>query len=126
MEMGHDCVFGSRFCPGGQLRSASIWQYVMSRGGTVLTNLLIGTRLHDMTSGFQLFRKAALQRILATSLRSRGPFFQTEMKVRARKMNIVEVPICYTATPSAIDVSSAFDALKVLLTLFGRRLTGCL
>jgi dolichol-phosphate mannosyltransferase len=126
MEMGHDCVFGSRFCPGGQLRNASTLQYVMSRGGTLLTNLLIGTRLHDMTSGFQLFRRAALQRILTTNLRSRGPFFQTEMKIRARKMKIVEIPICYTATPSTTSIGAAFDALKVLLMLSGLRLIGLL
>src|SRR5262249_1818511 len=97
-----DCIFGSRFCKGGQMLGGSWRRYLVSRGGSAVTNLLIGTRLSDMTSGFQMFRRDALARILSIGLRSRGPFFQTEMKVYARVANIVEIPITYRPTESAV------------------------
>ena len=84
-----DCVFGSRFCPGGRISNSSFKRLLLSRGGTIFTNLLLGTRLKDMTSGYQLFQRHALEQVLAHGLASRGHFFQTEMKVRSRKMRVV-------------------------------------
>ena len=124
MENGYDCAFGSRFCAGGEMVSPSWKRYVASRGGTILTNLLIGTRLHDMTSGFQIFRREALHRILAGGLRSRGPFFQTEMKVYARGMKVFEIPIRYRPTSNSHHERAFADAFTVLFRLFGDRLRG--
>lgn len=122
MMQGFDCVFGSRFCPGGKMIDASWKRSLASRGGTILTNALIGTRLNDMTSGFQMFRREALESILRDELRSRGPFFQTEMKIRARNMRVVEVPITYRTTERSIANAVLFEALGILLCLFGDRL----
>ena len=55
MAQGYDCVFGTRFGRGGHFEESSIRRRLISRGGTVLTNLLLGTRLSDMTSGYELF-----------------------------------------------------------------------
>jgi len=96
----------------------------VSKGGTLLTNALIGTRLKDMTSGFQMFRHSALAAILDNGLKSRGPFFQTEMKIYARNLKICEVPITYAAPPRGVRQGSISDALSVLLTLFIDRVRG--
>ena len=50
MQRGYDCVFGSRFMAGGSIRRSSWKRYYISRGGTILTNLMMGTSLSDMTS----------------------------------------------------------------------------
>src|SRR3954471_15682097 len=78
MLEGYDCVFGSRFCPGGRITDSSFKRRVISRGGTLLANLLLGTKLKDMTSGFELFSRKALQYVLERGIHSRGHFFQTE------------------------------------------------
>src|SRR5918911_4192473 len=52
MLEGYDCVFGSRFCKGGSVKDSSTKREIISRGGTFLANLLLGTQLKDMTSGF--------------------------------------------------------------------------
>src|SRR5689334_10020157 len=72
MVQGFDCVFGSRFMPGGKITSSSLSRKAVSWGGTILTNALIGTRLTDMTSGFEMFRCDVLQRILDTGIHSRA------------------------------------------------------
>jgi len=50
MEQGMDCVFGSRSL--GCFEDSSMKRRFVSWGGTVLANLLLGTRQTDMTSGF--------------------------------------------------------------------------
>src|SRR5215207_4140913 len=35
MSEGHDCVFGSRFCPGGRISDSSLKREAISRGGTL-------------------------------------------------------------------------------------------
>ncbi|MGA9068872.1 MAG: glycosyltransferase, partial [Terracidiphilus sp.] len=53
MDQGLDCVFGSRFI--GRFEKSSFKRHFVSWGGTLLANLLLGTRQTDMTSGFELF-----------------------------------------------------------------------
>ncbi len=124
MDGGYDCIFGSRFVPGGSMTDSPWHRRLVSRGGTVLANLLLGTRLHDMTSGFELFSRSALSEILDRGIRSRAHFFQTEIKYHARRMRIVEVPIRYSATSPPVGLGSMGDALRHLLRLVWLRWTG--
>ncbi len=124
MQEGYDCVFGSRFVEGGSIKDSSRKRYWISWGGTLLTNLLLGTRLHDMTSGFQLFTRNALQMIVDRGIQSRGPFFQTEMKTYARRLRITEAPIHYRAASHNVGGKQIKDAFKNLWRLFGMRLAG--
>jgi dolichol-phosphate mannosyltransferase len=117
MDQRYDCVFGSRFMPGGSMTETPWHRRVISRGGTMLANLLLGTRFHDMTSGFELFSRAALIEILEHGIHSQAHFFQTEIKYHARKMRIVEVPITYTASAPAVKLGSLGDAFKNLFRL---------
>jgi dolichol-phosphate mannosyltransferase len=126
MRQGYDCVFGSRFCPGGSFANHSSARYWISFGGTLVTNLLLGTKLTDMTSGFQLFTREALEIILRRGIRSRGPFFQTEMKAHCRDLNVVEVPIRYRTPTHVVGSAALGDAFVNLWRLFRARLTGSL
>lgn len=125
MATGYDCVFGSRFTEGAA-NFGTPWRRSISRGGTILTNLLLGTRLTDMTGGFELFSREALQHVLRRGLHARGPFFQTEIKVHCRDLKIVEVPIHYDSSSHHVGGSAIGEALTQLAGLFGRRLAGAL
>lgn len=121
---GYDCVFGSRFIEGGDMRENSLKRRILSKGGTILSNLVLHTRLHDMTSGFQLFSRAALQAILDRGIRSRGPFFQTEMKAYCQRLRVVEVPISYRGANHSIGKAALQDSLLGLWRLYQLRLQG--
>ncbi|MGA2144604.1 MAG: glycosyltransferase [Bryobacteraceae bacterium] len=123
---GYDCVFGSRFMKGGSMRETSWMRYVVSRGGTLLTNFLIGTKMRDMTSGFELFSRAALEMVLRRGIQSRAHFFQTEIKVYCRDLRIVEVPICYRNPSSRVGSSALMDSFRQLWRLYLLRRTGAL
>jgi dolichol-phosphate mannosyltransferase len=124
MLRGYDCVFGSRFCKGGEFSERPLSRYIISRGGSILTNLLLGTKLKDMTSGFEMFTSGALRKVLDKGIRSRGHFFQTEIKTYCRDMRIAEVPIHYRAPSQNVTMAIIIDALKNLLRLFGKHLAG--
>jgi dolichol-phosphate mannosyltransferase len=121
---GYDCVFGSRFIRGGDMRENSLKRRVLSKGGTLVSNLVLQTRLHDMTSGFQLFSRTALQNILDRGIRSRGPFFQTEMKAYCQRLRTVEVPISYRGASHPIGQAALLDSLVGLWHLYQLRLQG--
>lgn len=124
MEQGYDCVFGSRFMPGGSMGDSPLKRRIISKGGTLAANLLLGTRLKDMTSGFELFARRALVRVLEIGIQSRGHFFQTEIKTHCRKMNYAEVPIRYTAPSAGVNSSVLRDAARHLFRLFFLRIQG--
>ncbi len=124
MDEGYDCVFGSRFYPGGSLKDSSLGHRIVSYGGTCLTNLFLGTNLHDMTSGLQLFSRKALKMILRRGIRARGPFFQTEMKTYCRRLHVAEVPIQYSSASHRVGRRAISDAMRNLDRLFGLRLLG--
>lgn len=117
MAQGYDCVFGSRFMKGSRLSDASVKRYCISRGGTLLTNLLVGTRQTDMTSGFELFSRKALEMVLAKGIESRAHFFQTEIKVHCQQLRVIEVPIHYRAPSPRLKAAAIGDAFKHLWRL---------
>jgi len=124
MTEGYDCVFGSRFCKGGKFTEAPLSRYFISYTGSILTNLLLGTKLKDMTSGFEMFTSDALRKVLDKGIQSRGHFFQTEIKAYCRNMRIIEVPIHYRAPSQNVNSTVILDAFSNLFRLFRKRLTG--
>lgn len=124
MAQGPDCVFGSRFMPGGRMTDGSFKRYVVSRGGTILSNLMLGTRLSDMTSGFELFSRSTLEQVLQRGIHSRAHFFQTEIKTYCRNLSLAEVPIHYNAPSPRLGSSALKDSFRQLWRLFRMRLRG--
>jgi dolichol-phosphate mannosyltransferase len=123
MAEGRDCVFGTRFQEGGQNHATRRRRFI-SRAGTLLANRLLGTTLTDMTSGFQLFRRSALEAALAKGIRSKGPFFQTEIKAYCRNLWFAEVPITYDAGSHGVGPRAIGESLINLGRLFRRRWSG--
>ena len=120
---GYDCVFGTRFDKGGRIYDSSLKRRIVSRGGTFLANLLLRTRLTDMTSGFEMFSRPALQAVLDRGIASRAHFFQTEIKFHCSDFNIVEVPIRYRAASPRLSTSSLTEAFSQLWRLYRSRKT---
>jgi len=123
MELNYDCVFGSRFIKGGGYKDAPFLRYILSKWGSLLVNLIMRTKLRDMTSGFELFKKKVLFQLLQDNfIQSKNTFFQTEIRFYCHKYNIVEVPITYS-NPSLKNTKTAmYDALKNLYFLYKKNI----
>lgn len=123
---GWDCIFGSRFHPGASIQNVPLKRRALSLGGTWLANAILGTRLTDMTSGYQLFQRQVLAQILSLGIGSKGPFLQTEVKARCRNLRVCEVPISYASPSFNIRPQVLADALVRLSELFVERVRGTL
>ena len=117
LEDGYDCVWGSRFIQGGSMREQPLYRRVLSQGGTYLSNLVLGTKLKDMTSGFEGFQRQILEKMNLDAFLSRGHMYQTEMRYYCRGFHTVEVPIHYVGSASSLKGSSVLEALKILFML---------
>lgn len=121
---GYECAFGSRFIKGGSMSESPLERRLLSSTGTLLANLLLGTGLKDMTSGYEGFRKHLVEAVLSYPLRSTGHFYQTEIRYLLRNRKWVEVPIHYRAPSKRVSRASIKNAWRTLLYYFVLRLKG--
>lgn len=119
----YDCVFGSRFMGGGGYVGGRAQRKAISKVGSTLARMVLGPTPRDMTSGYQLFSRAAAERFLARGIRSRGHFFQTEMKAACLGLDWAETPIRYTNPSSRVGATILADAMVNLARLAWRRAT---
>ena len=123
LNEGNECAFGSRFTNGGSMTDSSAFRKTLSRTGTLLSNVLLGTRMKDATSGFQGFHRAVLEKLLAYPLRSKAHFYQTEIRYLLRHHRFAEVPIHYRAPSNSVSQKAIRNALETLWYYFKRRVT---
>ena len=117
LNKGYDCVWGSRFIEGGSMREQPLYRRILSQGGTILANLVLGTKLKDMTSGFEGFQRGILEDMDLDAFLSKGHMYQTEMRYYCRNKHTLEVPIHYVGTASSLKTSSVTEALRLLFRL---------
>ena len=117
LEEGYDCVWGSRFTEGGEMSHQPLYRKILSSGGTILANLVLGTKLKDMTSGFEGFQRHVLESMDLDKFLSTGHMYQTEMRYYCRNLNCVEVPIHYIGGDSSLKLKSVTEALEILFKL---------
>jgi dolichol-phosphate mannosyltransferase len=124
LNEGNECAFGSRFINGGSMGDSPFKRRMLSKTGTTLANLLLGTQLQDMTSGFQGFHRDVIGAILNYQLLSKAHFYQTELRYLIRKRRIFEVPIHYKAPSPRVSQSAIKNANQTLWHYFVERLKG--
>jgi dolichol-phosphate mannosyltransferase len=123
LNEGNECVLGSRYINGGSNLGSPLKRRFLSWTGTILARLLLGARLHDMTSGFQGFHAHIVEKLLTSKLRSTAHFYQTEVRYLLRNRRIIEVPIHYRAPSPRVSRAALANALWVLAYYTMRRLT---
>lgn len=117
LDRGYDCVWGSRFITGGKISHHALYRRMLSSGGTMLSNLVLGTKLRDMTSGFEGFTRNVLENLNFDAFLSTGHMYQTEMRFYCRNLHTIEVPIHYIGGSSSLKLKSVWEAIKILFML---------
>lgn len=116
MEEGYEYVGGSRFMPGGAHRSP--WtRRCLSYGGTVLARSVLGSRMSDMTSGFECFSRSAMEYVLEHRVRSRANFFQTEIRHMMHRFRWKEIPIVYVNDRARVGRRAIGESFRILAQL---------
>jgi dolichol-phosphate mannosyltransferase len=115
LNEGNECAFGSRFINGGSIVETSFRRRFLSRSGSNLSNLCLGTELRDMTSGYQGFAREIVEKFVQLDLRSKGHFYQTELRFLLKKTRYMEVPIHYKAPSPNVNIKSIINSLNCLV-----------
>jgi dolichol-phosphate mannosyltransferase len=92
-----DLVIGSRYAEGGGTRNWGVLRRLISRGGSLYAQLLLGVGVRDLTGGFKCYRRMVLEAIDLDAIHSKGYAFQIETTYRAlrRGFRVVEIPIVF-------------------------------
>lgn len=93
----YDVAIGSRNIKGGSVENWSFLRNLISKGGSLYSRIVLGVKVKDLTGGYNMWRKEALEKIGLDSIISRGYSFQIEMKAKAEKRgcSIKEIPIVF-------------------------------
>lgn len=124
LNEGNECAFGSRFIIGGSTADSAFKRKLLSKFGTIISNLLLGTKFKDMTSGFQGFHREIVGKFIQYDLKSRAHFYQTELRYLLRETRYIEVPIHYRAPSPSVSKKAIKNAYQTLLYYYWLRLTG--
>ena len=122
LNEGNECAFGSRFIMGGSMSDSPINRRFLSMFGTFLSKILLGTKMSDMTSGFQGFHRNIVALILEHKFKSSGHFYQTELRYLLKKYRFAEVPIHYKAPSPRVSMKSIQNSISTLIWLFFQRI----
>jgi dolichol-phosphate mannosyltransferase len=123
-QAGADVVVGSRYIDGGGTINWGVGRQVISRGGSLYARSVLGIELRDLTSGFILWRRSALEAIDLAAVKSNGYSFQIEMKYRALAagLRVVESPIVFVDRRVGQSKMSRAIFLEALLVVWRLRL----
>jgi len=122
LNEGNECAFGSRFINGGSIWDSSWKRTMLSKTGTIIANILLGTRMYDMTSGYQGFHTSIVEKFLRYKLLSEAHFYQTELRYLLRRTRYAEIPIHYRAPTPSVNRKAIRNSFDVLLHYFYLRL----
>jgi dolichol-phosphate mannosyltransferase len=94
---GADVALGSRYARGGEVADWGLLRRLVSRGGCLYAQAVLGVGIRDLTGGFKCFRAEVLRAIDLPTVRAQGYAFQVELTYRALRhgFRVREVPIIF-------------------------------
>lgn len=96
LSTGAGVVIGSRYVPGGSLSEEwGLRRRLLSGWANAYVKTILSMPIRDVTAGFKLWRREALEALDLASIHSTGYSFQVEMHFRAyrRGQKMLEIPI---------------------------------
>ena len=94
----HDVVLGSRYTKGGSVdQQWPFWRKSLSAFGNLYAKSILGLPLHDVTTGFRMWRRETLNQMPFERIQSNGYVFLVEMAYLAHclEFKIGESPIYF-------------------------------
>ena len=115
----YDVVIGSRYIKGGGIEDWTLSRRIISKGGSFYSRLILSCPVKDLTGGFNLWRRTALEKIGLDRILSKSYSLQIELKYRAycSGCTIKEIPIIFSDRKlgvSKISGNTIFEALGII------------
>ncbi|MBI4846412.1 MAG: glycosyltransferase [Candidatus Omnitrophica bacterium] len=125
----YEVVTGSRFLRRVSIKNRVLWRNIISKSTKWFVNLILGTKLTDVTTGFKCFRRQVLEEIDFNEIKSAGFSFQIEVSYKLLKMGkrIKEIPIVFIEREYGVSKMSykmLFEGIYIVARLFKQRIAG--
>ncbi len=93
-----DLVLGSRYVAGGGVARWGLMRRLISRGGCLYAQTILGVNVKDLTGGFKCFRREVLEALPLHEVAAAGYGFQIEVTYRAllHGFSVSEIPIVFS------------------------------
>lgn len=116
---GAELVIGTRWMPGGRIVHWPRYRRLISRTGTGVARLALRSQLRDLTSGFRVLSREALEQLSADIVDSEGYAFQVETAWRLERMGfaVAEVPITFVERRAGRSKMSARIVWEALMNV---------
>lgn len=116
-----DLVIGSRWIKGGSVVNWPKNREALSRGANIYVQAVLGTRVHDATAGFRVYRAELLRTIDLDTVTSAGYGFQIDLTWRSIRAGarIVEHPIRFSERELGASKMSGNIISEALLAVAG-------
>jgi dolichol-phosphate mannosyltransferase len=122
---GYELSIGSRYVPGGSIPDWTFARRLLSRGGNLYAETLLGLGVKDSTAGYRAYAATLLRRINLDSVRADSYGFQVEMTYRALEAGagVTEIPIRFVDRELGTSKMSTYTVIEALLlvTWWGAR-----
>ena len=119
-------VLGSRWIKGGSIINWPKYRMLLSRAGTSYAKFALKLKISDLTGGFKVYPRWALNRIALEKITSNGYCFQIEMAhaFSQLKAPILEIPITFVERELGASKMSQRIVLEAMtqVTRWGLRL----
>lgn len=119
-----DVVIGSRYVDGGKDEMRTRLRQMISGFARRYLSFVLGVRIADPTSGFRMFTRGALEKLLP-HLNAQDPFIVTEILYYCKRLELkaVEVPIEFLPRGTGESKLKATTLIKYLFRVWQLKLT---
>lgn len=116
---GCDVVVGSRYIENGGIENWSFSRKIISKGANFSASMLLGVKVHDMTSGYRCYTKKVIQTIDLKSIKSDGYSFLEEILFICKQNSFIicETPIVFYDRAYGKSKLSRYEMVKFLITI---------
>ncbi len=123
LKSGAEVAIGSRRIAGGRIIGWSWPRHFMSFGAMTFARLVLGLKTKDITAGFRLYAKGALDKIPWQKIKSDGYAWQEEMIFLSERLDlrIMEVPVVFKDRQRGKSKLKLQDVIEFFLTVLRLR-----
>ncbi len=100
---GYDCVFGSRFIPGGRVVDYPFHKLVLNRAANTFIRVLFGLRFNDITNAFKCYRREVIESMQPLISPHFNLTVEMPLKAIVRGYSFAVVPITWTNRASGVS-----------------------
>ena len=103
IEEGHDCVFGSRFLKGSNVKDYPIVKLFINRLANAFIQVLFLTKANDVTNAFKLYKTEVIRAVQPIQALYFNITVEIPLKAMVRGFSFVQIPINWYGRKSGVS-----------------------